>query len=142
MVGPQDLIVQIRAAFRAGQYEVSRHAAVRMLRRAIRSIEIEEAIAEAEIIEKYPDDKYGPGDPIMATKCPVCGGADEATRITFTATIEGSLLTIEEVPALVCRQCGEETFSADTMKRIEALLAAHPRPARVAEVPVYVLGPP
>jgi len=31
-----------------------------MLRRAIRSIEIEEAIAEAEIIEKYPDDKYGP----------------------------------------------------------------------------------
>jgi len=60
MVGPQDLIVQIRAAFRAGQYEVSRHAGVRMLRRAIRSIEIEEAIAEAEIIEKYPDDKYGP----------------------------------------------------------------------------------
>jgi YgiT-type zinc finger domain-containing protein len=77
---------------------------------------------------------------MMAPKCPVCGGAEEATRVTFTTTIEGSLLTIEEVPALVCRQCGEETFSADTMKRIEALLAAHPRPARVAEVPVYVLG--
>ena len=76
----------------------------------------------------------------MAAKCPVCGGAEEATRVTFTTMIAGSLLTIEEVPALVCRQCGEETFSADTMKRIEALLAAHPRPARVAEVPVYVLG--
>jgi YgiT-type zinc finger domain-containing protein len=77
----------------------------------------------------------------MANRCPVCGGTEEATRVTFTATIEGSLLTIEEVPALVCRQCGEEMFSAGTMKRIEALLAAHPRPARVAEVPVYVLGP-
>jgi HTH-type transcriptional regulator/antitoxin MqsA len=92
-----------------------------MLRRAIRTSEIE-------------------GELTMAAKCPVCGGAEEATRIAFTATIEGSLLTIEEVPALVCRQCGEETFSADTMKRIEALLAAQPRPARVAEVPVYVLG--
>lgn len=76
----------------------------------------------------------------MAAKCPVCGGVEEVSRITFTATLEGSLFTIEEVPALVCRQCGEETFSAETMKRIEALLAAHPRPARVAEVPVYVLG--
>lgn len=75
----------------------------------------------------------------MASKCLVCGGAEEQTRVTFTATGEGSLVTIEEVPALVCRQCGEETFSADTMKRIEALLAAHPRPARVAEVPVYIL---
>jgi HTH-type transcriptional regulator / antitoxin MqsA len=75
----------------------------------------------------------------MATKCPVCGGAEEAMRVTFTATIEGSLVTIEEVPALVCHQCGEETFSADTMKRIEALLAAHPQPARVADVPVYIL---
>jgi len=60
MADPQDLIVQIRAAFRTGQYEVSRHAAVRMLRRVIRSGDIEEAIADAEIIETYPDDKYGP----------------------------------------------------------------------------------
>jgi hypothetical protein len=60
MADPQDLIVQIRAAFRTGQYEVSRHAGVRMLRRVIRSGDIEEAIAGAEIIETYPDDKYGP----------------------------------------------------------------------------------
>ena len=75
----------------------------------------------------------------MTTKCPLCGGVEEATRVTFTATLDGNLLTIEEVPALVCRQCGEETFSAETMKRIEALVASRPRPARMAEVPVYVL---
>jgi hypothetical protein len=41
-------------------YEVSRHAAARLLRRAIRTDEIEEAIASAEVIEEYPEDKYGP----------------------------------------------------------------------------------
>jgi HTH-type transcriptional regulator / antitoxin MqsA len=75
----------------------------------------------------------------MATKCPLCGGMEEAIRVTFTTTLDGNLVTIEEVPALVCRQCGEETFSAETMKRIEALVASRPRPARMAEVPVYVL---
>ena len=64
---------------------------------------------------------------------------EEAIRVTFTATLDGNLVTIEEVPALVCRQGGEETFSAETMKRIEALAASRPRPARMAEVPVYVL---
>lgn len=60
MADPRDPLGQIRAAFRAGQYEISRHAGVRMLRRAIRTSEIEEAVAGAEIIEMYPDDKYGP----------------------------------------------------------------------------------
>lgn len=60
MADPQDLLAQIRAAFRTGQSEVSRHAGVRMLGRVIRSSEIEEAITGAEIVEKYADDKYGP----------------------------------------------------------------------------------
>lgn len=50
----------IRGAFRLGRYEISRHAAGRILRRAIRTDEIEQAIANAEIIEEYPQDKYGP----------------------------------------------------------------------------------
>ena len=51
---------EIRNAFRLGRYEVSRHATARMLRRGIRTDEIEEAVASAEVIEDYPDDKYGP----------------------------------------------------------------------------------
>jgi len=75
----------------------------------------------------------------MTSKCPVCGGTEDSRRVTFTAVLRGKLLSIEQVPALVCRQCGEETFSADTVKRIEALLASQPTPSRVAEVPVYTL---
>lgn len=55
-----DRLEKIRAAFRLGRYEVSRHATARMLRRGIRTDEIEEAITRAEVIEEYPDDKYGP----------------------------------------------------------------------------------
>jgi len=75
----------------------------------------------------------------MNSKCPVCGGPEESTHVTFATTVSGKLLSIEGVPALVCRQCGEETFSAETVKRIEALLASHPTPKRVAELPVYTL---
>jgi YgiT-type zinc finger domain-containing protein len=75
----------------------------------------------------------------MPNRCPVCGGTEDSRRVTFTAVVRGKLLSIEQVPALVCRQCGEETFSADTMKRIEALLASQPTPSHVAEVPVYIL---
>ena len=60
MAVSQDPLGQIQAAFRTECYEISRHAASRMLRRIIGTSEIEEAIAGAEMIETYPEDKYGP----------------------------------------------------------------------------------
>ena len=56
----RDRLEEIRNAFRTGHYEISRHATARMLRRGIRTDEIEEAMGAAEIIEEYPNDKYGP----------------------------------------------------------------------------------
>jgi len=75
----------------------------------------------------------------MLSKCPVCGGSEDSSRVTFSTLVGGKLVSIEQVPALVCRQCGEETFSAETVKRIEALLASGATPSRVTEVPVYTL---
>lgn len=53
-------IIAIREAISQGDYIFSAHASDRAAKRAIYSIEIEQAIANAEIIEDYPDDKYGP----------------------------------------------------------------------------------
>jgi len=50
----------IQAAFDAQDYIFSAHASDRAAQRAIRSLEIEQAIAQGEVIEDYPDDKYGP----------------------------------------------------------------------------------
>jgi hypothetical protein len=60
MSDDRERLDRIRIAFRVGRYEISRHAVLRMLRRTIRTDEIEAAVATAEIIEDYPTDKYGP----------------------------------------------------------------------------------
>ncbi len=50
----------IQAKVAAGEFELSRHAVDQSLLRHIRVQEIREAIASGEIIEDYPNDKYGP----------------------------------------------------------------------------------
>lgn len=54
------MIEQIRSKVRAGQLEFSRHAVDNSILRRIRVQEVREALENSEIIEDYPDDKYGP----------------------------------------------------------------------------------
>jgi len=51
---------EIRRRFRAVQYEYSLHAVDQSILRHITTKEVEEAVANGEIIEDYPTDKYGP----------------------------------------------------------------------------------
>ena len=50
----------IQAKVLAGEYEFSRHAVGQLLRRHISVQEVREAITSSQVIEDYPDDKYGP----------------------------------------------------------------------------------
>ena len=54
------MIEEIRQKIAQGQFEFSRHAVDQSLIRHISVQELREAIATGEIIEDYPDDKYGP----------------------------------------------------------------------------------
>jgi len=54
------MIEQIHAKIQAGQFEFSKHAVDQSILRQISVHELQEAIANGEIIEGYPDDKYGP----------------------------------------------------------------------------------
>jgi uncharacterized protein DUF4258 len=54
------LIDEIRSKVADGQFEISKHAVDQTILRQIRVQEIREAIATGEVIEDYPDDKYGP----------------------------------------------------------------------------------
>jgi hypothetical protein len=54
-------INEIRAKFERRQYEFSKHAVDQSIIRDISVAEVEEAIAsQSEVIEDYPNDKYGP----------------------------------------------------------------------------------
>lgn len=54
------MIEQIRKKIQSGQFEFTRHAVDQSILRRISVQELQEAIVNAEIIEDYPEDKYGP----------------------------------------------------------------------------------
>jgi len=55
------MLQEIKAKVAAGQYEYSKHAVDQSITRRISDKEVVQAIsASTEIIEDYPDDKYGP----------------------------------------------------------------------------------
>jgi hypothetical protein len=54
------LIEAIQAKFARDEFEFSKHAVDQSLLRAISVQEIREALSVGEIIEDYPQDKYGP----------------------------------------------------------------------------------
>ena len=58
-------------------------------------------------------------------------------KVTYTIDIDGKLRVIEQVPARVCLETGEQLFSAETVERIQQLLFNKQKPTRVMEVPVF-----
>lgn len=54
------LVEEIRGKIASDQFEFSKHAVDQSIMRSIRVQEIKEAIATGQVIEDYPDDKYGP----------------------------------------------------------------------------------
>ena len=54
------ILNEICTKIKNGQFEFSRHATDQSIIRQIQVQEIREAIDECEVIEDYPNDKYGP----------------------------------------------------------------------------------
>jgi hypothetical protein len=54
------MIAEIREKVSSGQFEFSKHAVDQSIARRVTLQEVREAISAGEIIEDYPDDKYGP----------------------------------------------------------------------------------
>lgn len=61
------MIDEIRDKIAAEQFEYSRHAIDQSILRRINVQELREAMAGGEVIEDYPDDKYGPSCLIFGT---------------------------------------------------------------------------
>lgn len=55
-----DVIAQIRDRIRNGRFEFSQHATDQSITRNISVEEVRDAIATSELVETYPDDKFGP----------------------------------------------------------------------------------
>jgi len=51
--------------------------------------------------------------------------------------IEGKPVLVEDIPASVCRRCGEATFSRETTERIRAMVHGDAQPLRSVAMDVF-----
>ena len=67
--------------------------------------------------------------------CHYCSGAVEEQKVRVDFWWEGKLYLLEDVPAGVCKQCGEKCFTAKASKAMNELVKSKVV-ERVLEVPV------
>ena len=54
--------------------------------------------------------------------CFMCKGKLERKNISYMAEIDNTIIIIKEVPANVCKQCGEKYIDDDVMVNIEKIV--------------------
>ena len=89
----------LKKAFQDKTYLMTAHGSDRAAKRKIRSAEIEQAITSGEVIEDYPDDKYGPSCLILGyteDKRPLHIQVSYPTKIKMITVYEPSLDEWEE----------------------------------------------
>lgn len=55
-------------------------------------------------------------------KCFMCKGETESKLVNYLVDIDNNIIIIKEVPAHVCKQCGERYFDNDVMKNLEKII--------------------
>jgi hypothetical protein len=58
-------------------------------------------------------------------------------RVTYTLFKDGQLYVVENVPARVNRETGEQFFSSQTVEHLQEIVFGHQQPNRVIEAPVF-----
>ena len=79
------LMLKIRRKFAEEQFEFSKHAVDQSILRQIRVQEVREAITNGQVIEDYPEDKYGPS-------CLICGSTQAQRPIHVQCSYPSRLL--------------------------------------------------
>lgn len=69
--------------------------------------------------------------------CLYCRGHLEEQLVTRLQEYEGHWFMIENLPAMVCRQCGETYFSPQAHDRVVDLITGDTKPVRVASVSAF-----
>ncbi|HOU12133.1 MAG TPA: YgiT-type zinc finger protein [Anaerolineae bacterium] len=58
-------------------------------------------------------------------------------RVTYSLEIDGKFIIIENVPARVCKETGEQYFSPETVEQLQQTVWEQKQPVRVLETPVF-----
>ena len=58
-------------------------------------------------------------------------------QVTYTLSLNGQLILIENVPARVNEETGEQFFSPSTVEQLQQTILDTPEPDHFIQVPVY-----
>ncbi len=58
-------------------------------------------------------------------------------RVTFTLEKDGKFYIIENVPARVCEETGEQFFAPATVDRLQKIILTDRKPKRTIETPIF-----
>lgn len=58
-------------------------------------------------------------------------------KVTYTLEMDGKFYIIENVPARVCEETGEQFFSPETVERLQEKVWGREKPKKIIETPVY-----
>ena len=69
--------------------------------------------------------------------CVFCGGQLEDREVTFVYDYDDNYFFISHVPAEVCLQCGEKTYSPKVADELIRLAKKEFAPTKIIQVPVF-----
>ena len=59
---------------------------------------------------------------MTSERCPICGGHIAPGKTTFTVDTGSGVVVVRHVPAMVCRQCGEDWIDDAMAERLETIV--------------------
>ncbi len=70
-------------------------------------------------------------------KCVFCGGKVSEEKVTFVYDEDDKYFFVEHVPAEVCMQCGERTYSPEVTDEILNFAKHRVKPVKTINIPVF-----
>jgi YgiT-type zinc finger domain-containing protein len=58
-------------------------------------------------------------------------------KVTYTLENDGKFYIVENVPARVCVETGEQYFSEETVERLQQMIWSGKKPKKTIETPVF-----
>jgi YgiT-type zinc finger domain-containing protein len=58
-------------------------------------------------------------------------------KVTYALEVDGKFVIVENVPARVCTETGEQFFSPETVEKLQQMVWGQQRPKRVIETSVF-----
>lgn len=74
-------------------------------------------------------------------QCFYCGGESLEQLTTFVYEDEDQFWIVRNVPAFVCRRCGEKEYTQQTTHLVFGAAEATSAPREILHVPAYELAP-